>query len=286
MVCKIVHISDLHLESQPETMYPGVNQYLTEAAELLVAEDPDLLIVSGDLTSHGSCNVRELEIAKDWLLGLHVPFLTVPGNHDLGANDWRGQAYSSTECYERTAFRKTNYGSVFSPDPVTLYNLDAVLVVGIALRNHDPDDTLAFLDRTLASTNKPVILVGHYPVEETRSSGPLATFAFQDFIPHCVDRLRQLILSYPKIRIYACGHVHASTTKSIGPHCLQVTAGGLGPGPSLYRVYTLDGEKIHFETRFGPGPSGFWERLVPEFEYQPEYHHGHSHEQKGQQSLV
>ena len=282
---KIVHISDLHIEAHPEIMYQGVNQYLREAARLLVAEEPDLVIVSGDLTSHGSRDVHELEMARDWLMGLQVPFMTVPGNHDLGANSWRGHMYPLTEAYEPTPFSETNYGSVFYSEPVTVHDLQDVSVVGIALRDNDPDNALGILESTLSVASKPVILVGHYPLEETRSEGPLRTFAYQEFIPHCVDRLLSLITSYPSVRIYACGHVHASTSQRIAPHCLQVTAGGLGPGPSLYRVYTVLGDQLHFGTRLGAGPLGFWERLVPDFEYPPEYHLGYRDERNGLQTL-
>ncbi|MDA8192744.1 MAG: metallophosphoesterase [Thermaerobacter sp.] len=285
MATKILHISDLHFEAQPETLYPGVNQHLRVAAELLAAEHPDLIIVSGDLTSHGSRNRKELEMARDWLLRLDAPVLAVPGNHDLGANPLRGQEYPETEAYEFLALRKTNYGSVFSPEPVTMHDLPTVAVIGIALREEDPDGALPRLESTLDSVTKPVILVGHYPLAPTRATGPLATFAFHEFIPHTASRLRRVIASHPVVRLYAAGHVHACTAQPLAPHCLQVTAGGLGPGPSLYRVYTISGAQLHFETRFGTGPLGFWEQLVPEFDYAPEYHLGHHHERNGQQTL-
>ena len=75
MTACAIHISDLHRGTRgtPE---------LDDALEMLCRElSPELVIASGDLSNRG--RITELEQAKALLERLPVPFLAVPGNHDL-----------------------------------------------------------------------------------------------------------------------------------------------------------------------------------------------------------
>ncbi|MGV3491063.1 MAG: metallophosphoesterase family protein [Devosia sp.] len=73
---RIAHVSDLHFGHHE----PAVAVSL--AAEL-TAQKPDLLVVSGDFTQVGSED--EFEEARRWVDELGLPFLAVPGNHDVPA---------------------------------------------------------------------------------------------------------------------------------------------------------------------------------------------------------
>jgi 3',5'-cyclic AMP phosphodiesterase CpdA len=68
---RILHVSDLHVGARDEPVLAG----LVERAA------PELLIASGDLTNRGRRS--EHERAAALLLGLGVPVLAVPGNHDI-----------------------------------------------------------------------------------------------------------------------------------------------------------------------------------------------------------
>jgi 3',5'-cyclic AMP phosphodiesterase CpdA len=73
---KIAHISDLHFTSPL-----FVQKWADNVALKIEQERPDLLIVTGDLTTEGY--VPEFEAAKSYLDGLKVKNkLIVPGNHD------------------------------------------------------------------------------------------------------------------------------------------------------------------------------------------------------------
>jgi 3',5'-cyclic AMP phosphodiesterase CpdA len=72
---RFFHISDLHL-GRRET--PEPYRALLELRKRL---DPQVLVVSGDLTHRGRRS--ELEHAQDLLEALEVPLLAVPGNHDI-----------------------------------------------------------------------------------------------------------------------------------------------------------------------------------------------------------
>lgn len=72
---RILHISDLHVgRSTP-------SEPLTALRELASQLNPELLVVTGDLTHRG--RPAELEKAHDLLHGIGVAILAVPGNHDL-----------------------------------------------------------------------------------------------------------------------------------------------------------------------------------------------------------
>ena len=75
MAVRILHLSDLHFgrNDKPESI---------EALAKLVQEaGPELVIASGDLTHRGLRSQHER--AAEFLRGLELPLLTIPGNHDI-----------------------------------------------------------------------------------------------------------------------------------------------------------------------------------------------------------
>ena len=75
MSTRVLHVSDLHFgrNDKPESI---------EALARLVEESrPELVIASGDLTHRGLRSQHER--AADFLRGLGLPLVAVPGNHDI-----------------------------------------------------------------------------------------------------------------------------------------------------------------------------------------------------------
>ena len=141
---KILHISDLHIEGLPARRYAEVENSLAVVRARLIAARPDLVVVTGDLTTHGSAKVEDLVLAKDWLDALDMPYLVVGGNHDLGANQSRGMDYPETEFYEELPFHHTGFAQVFGTHMVETADLGVVEVMTINIRNGDPDGTIPF----------------------------------------------------------------------------------------------------------------------------------------------
>jgi 3',5'-cyclic AMP phosphodiesterase CpdA len=72
---RVLHVSDLHFgrNDKPES--------LEALARLAEEVQPELVIASGDLTHRGLRTQHER--AADFLRGLSLPLLTIPGNHDI-----------------------------------------------------------------------------------------------------------------------------------------------------------------------------------------------------------
>src|SRR5690606_9923871 len=108
---------------------------------------PDLVIATGDLTNWGSSHPADLEMAREWLDDLGLPVLVVPGNHDLGAVPHRGERNPESEAYHHGPFASSPYAAVFGSSPLSRADLDGLTVLGIALREDDPDGVLELLER-------------------------------------------------------------------------------------------------------------------------------------------
>ena len=75
MTTRVLHLSDLHM-GHGEAWEP-----LAALGELIADLRPTLLVATGDLAHRG--RRAELETAAELLRGLGLPFLAVPGNHDI-----------------------------------------------------------------------------------------------------------------------------------------------------------------------------------------------------------
>ncbi|KKL76017.1 hypothetical protein LCGC14_2049130 [marine sediment metagenome] len=71
---RLIHLSDLHFgKDRPDLLAPllsAVNGY-----------DPDLVIISGDLTQRA--REKEYRAARAFIDRINAPVLSVPGNHDI-----------------------------------------------------------------------------------------------------------------------------------------------------------------------------------------------------------
>lgn len=249
---RILHISDLHIEPEPEVRLPGLMATLARDRAQLVAAGADLAIVTGDLTTFGYTEADHLRLARDWLDDLGIPYLAVPGNHDLNPAPELG-------AYEDVPYAETRYARFFGAEPVLVRETGPVRIIGAAIRENDPDGVLPELDELLAADPRPVILATHYPVLPVREPRIHQYFGSEAFVPQATEALLDLIRRHRNVAVYACGHVHVNSARRLAPHCLQITAGSLGQGSSTYRIFDLDRDGLTFTTALGSGPLTFWE---------------------------
>ena len=108
----IAHISDLHFGRTDAVVVAGLR-------EAVVAAQPDLVVVSGDLTQRA--RRHEFEEARDFLATLPEPQIVVPGNHDV-------PLYNAFARWLRPLARYRRY---IGDETQALYTDDEITVLGI-----------------------------------------------------------------------------------------------------------------------------------------------------------
>lgn len=75
MTARVLHVSDFHLgHGESATLLPALRRLAADV-------EPELVLVTGDVAHRG--RLAELEEAAAALRSLELPFLAVPGNHDI-----------------------------------------------------------------------------------------------------------------------------------------------------------------------------------------------------------
>ena len=77
---RIIQISDTHLSATHAHFAANTAAVRT----WLLAQQPDLIVHTGDLAMDGAADPADLALAAAWNAGFAVPVLSVPGNHDVG----------------------------------------------------------------------------------------------------------------------------------------------------------------------------------------------------------
>jgi hypothetical protein len=262
---RILHVSDTHIEPEPEVELPGSWQWLQTDLQWLRRIGADFAVVSGDLTDRGSSRPADFRLAREWCEALEIPYAALPGNHDLGANAQRATVNPEREFFDERPFAETGFAGEFGTDPVTATNLGPLTVVTVGLREHDAGDILPLLEQTIAACAGPVLLFGHYPIVPPRPDRISHEFGSPGYLPTAAPALCELVDRCPAVFAYGCGHVHVNSVRTTPGDVVQLTAGALGPGASSYRIYDIDGDEMHYSTALGCGPSTSW----------PDYLRGH-----------
>jgi 3',5'-cyclic AMP phosphodiesterase CpdA len=82
MTFRIAHITDTHLSREK----PFFIENFLVIAERLRLIPPDLVVNTGDVSLNGADSQPDLEAARELHDALGIPWLAIPGNHDVGDN--------------------------------------------------------------------------------------------------------------------------------------------------------------------------------------------------------
>jgi 3',5'-cyclic-AMP phosphodiesterase len=229
----IAHLSDFHLGARWVADDPADTVAAVVAAVARLPQQPDAIIVTGDLAEHAADS--EYEQARSLLSELDAPTYVVPGNHD-----------------DRGSLRR--HFDVGGHDDEQIHyvvELDALRIVMLDSTIPDADagalgaEQLAWLDETLASApEKPAALAMHHvPI---RTGVP----AWDDFALAVADQdaLRATLGRHPQVRLVAGGHFHRSMTAQLAGRTVFVA-------PSAYVEAELDFEAPG--PNLGAEPTGF-----------------------------
>ncbi len=236
---KILHFSDSHAGAPAEDYsaffdkrWVGIFNYyfrrrfqhnqgvLKRAVEFMLRSDADLFVCTGDITSTGQ--TTEFKRAVDILSALSETkkLIYIPGNHDFYVYHERCNSAM------RDAVRMLNYNALSLSDlPLRIQFSDCDIIIvneswpsnlisscGFVMKK-DSDKILEILK----NKDKPIILVGHYPLIEDR---PLMRIRHRLWGQ---EALKKMLLD-GVIDLSLCGHIHKAyhvntRTNGRGEYC-------------------------------------------------------------------
>lgn len=276
---RLIHITDPHLSNLDDTSFLKLrgkrrsgylswyrNRRYEHRREVLDAlidsarqQDPDLLVLTGDLVHIGlDSEIRE---AAHWLQSLGPPekVILVPGNHDNYAQDSLDSIYRYWGDYlpERLAgdpSYTSGYPFVKKSGQVHLTGINSSCITRIfsatgTLGNAQLERLETSLDATQNEQAFSCLLIHHPPVPGIIGRRKALT---DDSRLAAVIRRRQ-----PQLVLY--GHIHVNREDRLGETRMYCTASASSAETASYRIFDLEPEsgawqcKMRLMTLDGPG---------------------------------
>lgn len=195
---RLVHLSDLHFGHHDEAVVQ------TLAAEIQ-AQQPDLIVVSGDFTQIG--NRKEFERAGQFLQTLPAPVFSVPGNHDVPERNLLKRFINPYGHYKRYINAELEPFTVI--DGVAIAGLKTSRRARLSLNWSDGTISKGQLDRleerfSLHPEAQCRVVVAHHPLMHPEE--PMARF--QRRVKRADKALE--VFSRIGVRLVLSGHYHLS----------------------------------------------------------------------------
>lgn len=178
---RFAFISDTHIGSPNGSAEEDLRRTVRDINEM---SDVDFVVLTGDITELGT--KLELQLAKQILDSLDVPWYIIPGNHDTGWSESGGVMFATTFGYDKFSFEHKGIRFLGCPSGPYVRMSDG----------HVPRDAVNWLDKELKKVKKgqPVIFLNHYPMDNGLDNWYEIT-----------DRLRK-----HNTLAVLCGHGHAN----------------------------------------------------------------------------
>lgn len=190
MPLDLLQLSDPHLVADPDGTLMGVplRDSLRHVIDVAQSEDPNLVLVTGDLSHDGSA-ASYAAVGKE-LEPLGAPCLGLPGNHD--DSDTLGEALA------RPPFRRDR---TFTAGGWRLVLLDSS--VAGAEYGRLSDAAIEGLDAELsAHPNRPTLIALHH------SPVPVGSAWLDPINLREPEDVRDVVEAHPQVRVVLFGHVH------------------------------------------------------------------------------
>jgi 3',5'-cyclic AMP phosphodiesterase CpdA len=200
----LAQITDTHIKTPGRLAYKRVDTsaLLERAVSALNAlhPGPDLVAVTGDLVDFGTA--EEYARLRSLLGKLRSRYLLLPGNHDIRETLRAGfpdHAYLGKRGFILYAMEA---------GPLRFVALDTV----VPGQGHGElcAERLAWLDRTLAESRRPTVIMMHHP--------PFATgIGHMDRLGLTGrERFAEIVSRHPQVERVICGHLHRSIQCRVG----------------------------------------------------------------------
>jgi 3',5'-cyclic AMP phosphodiesterase CpdA len=213
----VAHLSDPHITTGPLGALPAARLHAALGRALGLDPRPQLIVITGDLTDHGTPD--EYAALREILRGYPLPVFLAAGNHDDPAA-LRGEFAGTPQ---------------LAGGDATYYTVDAGGARLIVLDSWIPqspggrlgDEQLAWLDKTLAQEpDRPTLVALHHPPL------PLAISLLDTMRLDDADAFAEVIRPHRQIGRILCGHGHRTITTTFAGTVLTMA-------PSTYRQTTL-----------------------------------------------
>ena len=178
---RFAFISDTHIGSPNGSAEEDLRRTVRDINGM---SDIAFVVLTGDITELGTN--EELQLAKQILDSLDVPWYIIPGNHDTGWSESGGVMFTTVFGYDKFSFEYNGIRFLGCASGPYLRMSDG----------HVPRDAVSWLDAELKKMDiqQPVIFLNHYPIDNGLDNWYEIT-----------DRLHQ----YNTWAIL-CGHGHAN----------------------------------------------------------------------------
>ena len=193
---RVLQVSDSHLSPAA----PHADEHWDAVLAHVEATQPDLVVHTGDISAHGADRDADLRHARRRLDELTVPWLAVPGNHDIGDVDPTPEPIDNT--------RRTRYADAFGASRWTaeeggwrLVGIDAQTLLSDLPAATDEWEWL----EDAVSVDGPVALFLHRPLRPWRADTPDDPGRYVSGPGR--SRLAAL-LAESSVRLVGTGHVH------------------------------------------------------------------------------
>ena len=202
---RILQISDTHISA----VHPHFMANVSAIWQAVAETGADLVINTGDLSMNGAIRPEDLQQAAEWHHRLPLPWLAVPGNHDVG--DIR----SIRPDQEVDDTRLARFRSAIGPDRWT-HDRDGWRLIGLnsmLFGTGHPEEAaqLAWLAEAVAFDG-PIAVFLHKPLFiDQPDEGPRG---YWTVIPPVRRQLLE-VFAGRDIRLIASGHLHIARSLSL-----------------------------------------------------------------------
>ena len=257
---RVLQISDTHLSR----LKPHFAANWAPIRDWVLRQQADLVIHTGDLTVDGADYEEDVRDGVELMRSLRVPFLVVPGNHDVGE---AGNPHQPVNAERLDRWRRHFGADWWSHDLENwrLIGLDAML---FGSDDHEEERQFAWLRQALATAGeRKVAWFTHRPLFiDSPSEGDTGYWAVK---PAHRARLLDLVNRHG-VALVATGHLHKWRNDVIdGCRYVWCPSSGFLVGPDNQRdmpgekrlgavVYEFSGSDVSVEHADVPGLTTIW----------------------------